>query len=275
MIIISQGLVLSPVDDVGPDNPVIGYRNLVTPDALMADFEAAGFPVTNLANPNTSSMWIGEEDYDEQYIEVEISTSDDIDYIAIARHNFGSDRIEVAVEAYTETDMYDEPIWVELFPGIMPADDRAIIWRFEPQSLAGIRLRLEPGDDAPMLAVLYVGRLLVLQRRIYVGHTPITYGRRAQITSGRSETGNFIGRIVTGEHLETSVSLQNITPAWYRSQMEPFVKAAQTEPFFFAWRPQSYPLETGFAALANEPQPTNQRSNGMMQIDLDMIGVAP
>ena len=114
----------------------------------------------------------------------------------------------------------------------------------------------------------------MLQRRIYVGHTPIPYGRESRVTTGVSESGNFLGRIVLGESLETSVDLQNMTPAWYRAEMDPFIAASKEAPFFFAWRPDSYPRETGYAWMTNNPKPSNQRSNGMMQISLSMGGIA-
>jgi hypothetical protein len=132
---------------------------------------------------------------------------------------------------------------------------------------------MQPGSEAPTAAVLYTGALLVLQRRIYVGHTPITMGRTSKITNARSESGNFLGRIVLNEMTETSVSIQNLTPDWYRSQLDPFIRASKETPFFFAWRPGDYANEVGYAWITDDPQPSNQRSNGMMQIDFQMRGI--
>jgi len=147
------------------------------------------------------------------------------------------------------------------------------LFRWEPISLTALRLKMQPGLAPPEAAVLYAGRLLILQRRVYVGHTPINYGRKTSVTNGMSESGNFLGRIVVGQSLETVLSLTNLTPSWYRSNMEPFVTAAREAPFFFAWRPGSYPREVGYAWLNNDPQPVNQRPNGMMGVELKMSGV--
>jgi hypothetical protein len=95
----------------------------------------------------------------------------------------------------------------------------------------------------------------------------------AKITNARSESGNFLGRIVINEMTETSVSMQNLTPDWYRSQLDPFIRASKETPFFFAWRPGDYPNEVGYAWITDDPQPSNQRSNGMMQIDFQMRGI--
>jgi hypothetical protein len=133
---------------------------------------------------------------------------------------------------------------------------------------------MRAGAAPPTIAVVYAGALLVLQRRIYVGHTPIPYGRSAKITNGRSESGNFLGRIVLNEKTQSAVKMQNLTPAWYRQHLDPFIAASKEAPFFFAWRPLSYPREVGYAWMTNDPQPSNARANGMMQIDLQMTGIA-
>lgn len=184
-------------------------------------------------------------------------------------HNGASAAIAVAELQIFEADQ----TWVELVPAELPTDDDPLILQFDPQVLLQVRLRMQTGTEIPEAAVMYAGKLLVLQRRIYVGHTPITFGRRTTITNGMSESGQFLGRIVMGQFLVTEVSLQNLTPSWYRANMDPFVQAAREEPFFFAWRPGGYPEEVGYAWLTGDPSPVNSRSNGMMEVQLQMSGV--
>ncbi|MET4634966.1 hypothetical protein [Kaistia defluvii] len=271
MIVISPSVVLSSGGGVNANNPVVGWHNLVTIGNLAASGSAAAYPVLNLANPSTAQAqsWRGSNTA-EQYLTVTVGTDEFIDYLAVARHNFGSGAVVVSVEGMA----VEGGSWAELASEILPADDSPLLFRFVPQALFQIRLRMQPGAVIPRAAVLYVGKLLVLQRRIYVGHTPIPFGRESRITTGISESGDFLGRIVLGESLETSVDLQNMTPSWYRAQMDPFIVASKEVPFFFAWRPASYPRETGFAWMTNNPKPSNQRSNGMMQISLSMGGVS-
>jgi len=271
MIVISPSVVLSSGSGVNANNPVVGWQNLVTRVNVAASGAAAAYPVLNLANPSTAQAqsWRGANTA-QQYLTVTVGTDEFIDYLAVARHNFGSGAVVVSVEGMA----VDGGSWVELAGEMLPADDSPLLFRFVPQALFLIRLKLQPGTVVPSAAVLYVGKLLVLQRRIYVGHTPIPFGRESRVTTGVSESGNFLGRIVLGESLETSVDLQNMTPSWYRAEMDPFIVASKEAPFFFAWRPDSYPRETGFAWMTNNPKPSNQRSNGMMQISLSMGGVS-
>lgn len=277
MIVISSSLTLSAIFALSANHPVIGYDNRVTAGNVSATSFEDGYPITNVANNSTYLHWRAEGGSPllEEEIEVAVNTADLLDYVGIARHNFGTEQIAVTIEGLVDADASPE-VWVELVEEFIPADDSPIIARFEPVALAAIRIILTPGTDTenpPRLAVLYVGKLLQLQRKIYVGHTPITYGRNARVTNGRAESGNFLGRIVLSESLSTEVALQNLTADWYRTYFDPFARAGREEPFFFAWRPESYPREVGFAWLTDEPRPSNQRANGMMQVSFEMTGI--
>lgn len=268
-VFVSSGVVLE-VDGANGNNGVIGYDQRATSANISSTTEDASFPVTNLVNPSTISLWKGTDTDSDEYVTWTLNTAEDIDYVAIANHNFGSGAITLSVE----TQETDGGVWTEVSSEVLLTQNGPIVFRFDPQAVYAVRLRMQPTGVAPQAAVMYVGKLLVLQRRIYVGHTPIPYGRNTRISNGRSENGNFLGRVVLGEKLTTAVSLQNLTPSWYRSNMEPFVAAAREVPFFFNWRPQDYPLETGFCWLTADAQPANQRPNGMMQVDLQMSGVS-
>jgi hypothetical protein len=272
-IVISSRLVLGGEppsnDEIDANNPLIGYRNLVTAGNITATTELAGFPALHLANPATHLRWQGATSAADQFITMVLNAGEDIDYLGIARHNLGSARIPVSIE----TRAADGVTWIPIVAERMLAGDGPVIFRFTPQPASALRIRLQPGAGAPTLAVVYAGKLLVLQRRIYVGHTPMPLGRTTRIVSAKSESGNFLGRIVLSESTATSVQLQNLMPAWYRSEFDPFVAAAKESPFFFAWRPGDYPGEVGYAWLTGEPKPSNQRPNGMMQVTLELGGI--
>jgi hypothetical protein len=271
VIVFSPNIVLSPSDPSPLDlnAPVIGYQTLVTSTNVAAsEASAAGFPVSNLGNVSTASIWRS-ANADLQYVTVTLNGEYEVDYLAIARHNFSSGEIPIAVEIQAE------PLgaWSTLIPDQFLDSNSARIFRFARGFPIAIRLKMFAGAAAPELAILYVGKLLVMQRRLYVGHSPITLSRRVQVVSGQSESGNYLGRIVTGSSLSTSASFSHLTPGWYRQNFEPFAKASETVPFFWAWRPQQYPREAGFAWRTGDITPSNQLANGMMQVEFEMAGV--
>mgnify|MGYP000417419588 FL=1 len=120
------------------------------------------------------------------------------------------------------------------------------------------------------------GDLLVMERRIYSGHTPISQARKTVVSNNRSESGKFLGRIVTGESRETTASFRLFTPEWTRAHMPAFLLAAEERPFFFVWRPATYPNEVGYVWLVDDPMPTPQDagSGNLTAFDLKLGGVA-
>jgi hypothetical protein len=267
MIVLSPSLVLGPAPEgVDLNAPIIGYRSLVTRTNIAADGEDADNPATNLANVSTSAFWRGADDAT-QYLTVTLSGAES-DYFAVARHNFGSQQIAVSLEARVAED----DAWAVIVAEIMLADDTPLLMRYAAASYHSVRLKMASGNAAPQAAIVYVGRLLVSQRRIYVGHAPIPFARRRESVTGISESGNYVGRIYTGGRLETSVSLQNLTKEWYRENLDPFFEVAHEVPFFWGWRPQQFPREISFSWLQGDAIPDNTRPNGMMGVDFKIGG---
>jgi hypothetical protein len=281
-IVVSSGFVVSPgADNLNADSPIVGYRNRVPESTLSATTADDNFPVTNLNNPATHLRWQADAALPASDVYITVIFDPDssaklVDYLAIARHNLGSGQAVVSVEG-THAEPVNPEDWVELVGEHLLPNDGPTIFRFTRQGLFGIRLRIQPSQSLPVktrsIAVLFVGELLSLQRRIYVGHTPLHLGRETTIANHRSIDGCFLGRIILGASTSTSVELSNLTPAWYRAYMDPFLIEARENPFFFGWRPGAYPYEAGYAWLTDDPRPTNSRTNGMMSVSLDLKGI--
>ena len=270
MIIISSELVLAaPGDGIDLDAPIFGYRDYVATAGIEATTEDALYPVTNLTNVSTASFWRGTSTA-LHYITATLASAQEVDYVGIARHNFGTAGIAVSVETQASIGA----AWVEVVAPAIPANNSTLIFRFVKASIYAVRVKLAAGSAFPEAAVLYAGPILVSTQRIYVGLSPVTLNRQTQVVNGQSESGNYLGRIITGSSLSTSVNLTHLKPDWYRSEFDPFVLASQATPFFFGWRPQSYPAECGYSWLTNNPSPNNMMSNGMMQVTLEVAGVA-
>jgi hypothetical protein len=273
-LVIAQSLVLSDLASGGgivtADNPVIGYDSLVDAANIAASTEDPAWPAVNLSNPSTYLRWRGlvAAPPADELITIAANSPELLDYLGIAGHNFHTQQIPVSVEI-----LNGAAAWEEIVAPFIPPNDGPLLIRFAPQAITSIRVRLQPGLGAPTAAVIYLGKLLVLQRRIYVGHAPMPYARELTLANPRSISGAFLGRIVLSEKTGASLALRNITPGWYRSHMEPFLVAAKEVPFFFAWRPASYPYEVGYAWIVNDPKPVNQRSNGMMEVAIDLEGI--
>lgn len=249
------------------NNAWIGYQSCITRDNVTADEEATGFPVTNVQTTSTAEKWKGTSTA-LQYIQVADGGSQDCDYFALAKHNFGSTGATLKLQ-----NSADAVTWNDVTEDIIPATDYAIMFRFEADRANYWRLAITPGSAAPELAIFYLGELLVAQRRIYVGHTPLTLGRNQVVSTGLSDNGAFLGRIKRREFLSSAVELKNLTPGWYRTEFDPFAEASAERPFFWAWRPGTYPDEVGYAWVTGAIKPANSNPNGMMSVGFEMQGV--
>lgn len=265
-VIISAALALDGSYNSAKNNPIVGYRNLANLGSYFTSTTAeAGFPVTNLGNPSTNLLWKGTGGAAAEYITI---VGGEMDYMAIARHNLGSIAALVSVEYESAPST-----WVNLVPAFTPVGDAPIIIRFVHGVYSTVRLKIQNATANPYIAVIYIGSILILERRIYVGHVPAPLARRSNVANAISESGNFLGRIVLSQMTGTMVEMNNLTPAWYRANMDPFIVAAKETPFFFAWRPYDYPNEVSYGWVTDNPQPSNQSPNGMMSVSFTFTAI--
>jgi hypothetical protein len=248
----------------------IGYDNKVTIYNIAADSEQAAFPAINLAYPETTSRWKSDDSSSVQYVMVTLGGKA-VDYIGLAGHNFGTGGCALLVQGQA----IQGGAWADIVASFSPSNDKPILKTFASVSYYAVRLKITPAGTKPVLAVLYVGKIMLLPRNTYVGHTPIPYGRTVEAVSGFSESGQFLGRIVRGTTYRTAVSVKNITPAWYRQTFEGFVAASATAPFFYAWRLTDYALEIGYCWIkGGVPQPQNSGPGAFMAVSFDIEGIA-
>lgn len=265
-IVVSQNLVIADPNPYGLtlDNPIIGWDNIVTVDNLAADTAATGYPATNLANPATHLKWKA-NDTTTQYVTVTTGTADDLDYIGIAGHNLSSAGIEVSIEA-DDGGGYDE-----IVAPAMLANDGPALFRWTPAPYAAVRIKLVSGDEAAQIGTMFLGKLLVLPRKLYQGFTPPSQGRMGKEVNAMAESGDYLGSITTQRHVESKIPLSLVDPTYYRTYIDDFVSARQ--PFFIGWRPETYPNEIGYMRLTNWPQPAPQSPHSLLALSLEMSGV--
>jgi len=276
MIVYSENFVFpSAQAQLGLNNPLVGWHNIVTGTNISSTTEQEGSPASNLATPMTYHRWYGLNTVGYQYITVLNSPNEDLDYLAVAGHNFSTGGFAVSVEGALTINSDGDFDWETISPEVILPDDGPLLVRFTSAPYLAVRLAiLGPGasDTDPYAAVMYVGRLLVLPRRIYVGHAPMTLNTKTEALTGFSETGEFLGRVIRRQSTPGSIDMHNINPAFYRTYMKPWITAAQTLPFFFAWRPFTYSTEVAFCWGMDDGRVSNESSNGFMQLSLTLQG---
>lgn len=275
MLLNSDTLVIPGADSPYIANPLIGWDNIVTTSNIDSTTEDTEFPVSNLANPATDLKWQGGVNTGDEYITITNGNSELLDYVAIAKHNLGTISAIVSIEKCTN--LANSPqVWTEIFQQEVMTDDTPTIFRFTPTSPQGIRVRIQPDVDYPEIAVLYAGSLLLMERsvKVDVKHTPFPLGTLTKVVNGFSESGNFLGRTVVNTRKESTAQFDNITSSFYRDEFNDFIDASRDTPFFFAWAPDDYPEDVGFAWTIADPIPELDTVTDRFGITLKMQGLA-
>lgn len=261
-LVIGSGVVLTAQTIEKQNQAIMGFNNVVTVNTVSATSETVTNPIANITNPATSFTWEATSTAT-QTITID-SDGREVDYIGIARHNLNQIGLTVEIK-------YNG---VTVLPVQAVTDRQALIFLLNGAAPTTITIIISGATIAPKIAVLYAGKALILERNLYVGHTPITYGRDRKTINGMSENGQYLGEIVVQESNATSVSLENLTPQWYREELDPYFALSPRVPCFFAWRSEKYPLEIGYCWIEGNPKPDNQRPNGMMSISWNFRGIA-
>jgi hypothetical protein len=268
MFIFANDFIPDLDPDVNRNSPVFGQDSIVTSGNIATTTTNTGYPASNMANPATHLFWRGTTFASPEVIT--ITQTGTIDYVGIAKHNLATAGASLKIDIATD----GVPTYSTVYGPALQTDNTPIMVCFAERNATHVRITLGAGTAIPQIAVLQVGKALFSPRRVYVGVTPITLGRQSRVTNGRSEAGNFLGRIVVGQGLTSSIALKNLHPLWYRNKLDPLIIRSKEYPFFFAWRPYTYPNEIAYAWTSNDPRPVNAMANGFMQIDLELSAIA-
>jgi hypothetical protein len=243
--------------------PLIGYETLIT--SITASSTETGFPASNLLNPATHLIWKASADSPTDTI-LTISISGSVNYIGIAKHNFFESGATIALGTGASPN---------LISGVTAEDTLPMIFRISPQT-GSLTLSIIGGSVAAQAAVIYAGELLVLERSVKVDaqHMDVVHARQSAALGGMSESGNFLGRVLTSEWRESQAEFAWFTPDWYRTYFEPFAESAMTEPFFWAWNPDEYPDETAFAWIIEDIRPETDPATRRIAATISMRAIA-
>jgi hypothetical protein len=267
-LIISQSVLLAQAAAVDPDRPIILWDNRATSDNTTVSSEDGDFPAARLFEPVTYERWVAAA---AGAVTIEFAPGN-VDLFAaagFAKHNFASAGIAVSIDADAGSG------YEEILAPAIPSSDGPLLLRFTAQSAATFRINLAEGSEAAAAAVFSIGPLLEIERKVWVGHTPLPYARTVRRVNGESEAGDYTGGIVTQAFVEGELPLSLLSRAFVIEQMDPFLLACHggALPFFMAWRPATYPAETGYCWLRNDPQPEPQPPHNLDAMTLELRGI--
>lgn len=264
-VVISDAVTLVETTGVPLTHARIGWHTILRDAVLTASSAAPGFPVSSLANPLTYDRWLPSSL--PATVTIDTGAAVAADYLGIAAHLL-RDGLNAVTLAYLD----EAPgVWTEIATG-QPEDNGALLFLFPEVFARRWRLTFQGATPQPV-GVVYLGRALAMQRPIYQGHTPLTLSGDTVIRPQRSERGQFLGRSIVRGGFKTGVAWSNLTAAWVRGSFAPFIESARKYPFFFAWRPGSFPREVGYVWTPGDIAPTNSGPRDLMSVDMEIEGL--
>ena len=255
----TPNVYVSPAPYDPGNYPAILYRNVFLEGTVVASGEESGFPFENALDTLTSDFWI--PDALPATLTLTLGAPQTVDCLGFVGEPNGCtflvEYFDGAVWQTAATFTPTSGVWMGFFAGLSDVD---------------LRVRIT-GATPPAIAVLYLGEALRAERRIYVGHSPITLSRVTDTTTMVAEGGQYLDRAIVRRGVKTSIAFKNCTQDWYRDEFDPFVEAARTTPFFWAWRPMDY-REAAYVWTSADIAPNNAQPNGLMEVSFDVTGVA-
>lgn len=198
------------------------------------------------------------------------SGAETINSCCIGVHDLGTKNATLTVEYESAP-----AVWTTIIDSAVVVDDSPIMCIFAPVTGTAFRIVVD-GASAPSMATVRFGTLMEMPQPVYAGHEPLLLARQTVMRSNKSGSGETLGRTVQRTALSTSIGWTHLRADWVREYWAEFQLALEPHPFFLAWRPETFPLETGYCDVegAATPAPANMGLIDYMQVSMDITARA-
>jgi hypothetical protein len=266
-VVLSKSIVLTLAEAGLPlDHPRACIENLLQPGSVSASsYVSDEFHPENVIDGNTFDWW--RPTAMPAWVGGLTAAAEDVDFVGIAAHTLGSDGCTAVLQYNNGSG------WIDCHDPVTPIDDDVLMVFFDTVFSSLFRLYVS-GGSAPSIGVLYVGRAFVFPQKFYVGYTPITFDTRTEFKRNVSDGGYDLGRTIMRDGVANSFTVSHLPAQWVRSQLVPALDIMDTQPFFFAWRPGTYPTEVAYVwTQGSRPSPINSGPGSLMSVSFDVRGM--
>jgi hypothetical protein len=244
----------------------IGYQSwasALTAAAVTVSTEAAGFPKDAPLRPDTYELW--KPTAAPATWVVDLGQNRSFNYVGIAG---GLTGILVTVETATAA---APAVWTTFAAAVTPADGAPLLFLDAARNARYVRVTI---GTIGVLASVYVGTILEMERPFFDGFTPPNLARQTETRSSVTRGGQFVGQDILSYGFATAVSWNNLTPSWYRSNFDAVAKHLRTRPIFFAWN-LNVPAEVAYVWTGDKVAPVNaaQTPGGRMNVGFSIQGI--
>jgi hypothetical protein len=246
---------------------IIGYANLWPDATVTASAEATGFEKENAYD------WIGATAWKPgatgtQTLAAVFGSAQDVDYMAIAAHNLGSEGATVTFQYHNGS------TWADLFTGITPSDNRPIFrYTASGQSRTQYRIEITNCTADTVIGIAAMGQALPLPSAIEPGAwAPAPYARDTVTDTHESQGGVFLGRSIKRLGITGELKQTLVTPAWIAANWPGFVAHAEKRNFFYGWDYDNAPDEVALVWGPGKIKPPTRYMHNFYQFTIPLRG---
>jgi hypothetical protein len=126
------------------------------------------------------------------------------------------------------------------------------------------------GTTTAEIAVVYMGKELVMMRPNYSGYSPATLSSKDVFTPQTSDGGQFLGKQLVRKGFNTQASFSHLTYEWYEAEFQPFVLHAKQYPYFWAWNLLEHPTEVVYGWTNQNIKPSLMGIRNWIEVSFDI-----
>lgn len=224
----------------------IGYNNLVKSGAIISTSgDAVGYEKENAQSWKTSTWWKADDDFQSQLI-IDMGTAVDVDWFGIAGHDIAANSSNYYIDYSLTGAFLGEEVLIK--GTTTPTEDVTI---FENITLVNARyfrfvFNVSDVGTAAHIGNLFLGEALQLERGMPQGFSPANLNRKRNILNNKSNSGNFLGRIIKHEGAEIKINQKTITRTWIDANWTALADSIELYPFYFLWDSVTYANEAAY-----------------------------
>jgi hypothetical protein len=246
--------------------PLVLYESRLNDATPVASSTAAGFDVLNLRDARAYTFW--KPSAMPATVTVDCGSSKSADYLAVYNHDLFSRGCTIEVRKSTDNFAANDV----LVATHTPTDDKPFVLLFTSTSSRYWRIRVLTGT-APTLAIAMLGVRLEIPAGVREGFDPI--GRSEISQFNRSIKGHALGIVTDFAEWKESLVFELVSWTWVRTTWAAAWDAwLKSEPWLFAWNPDSYPKET-YLVTRDGQFSTPHRSGALTDLQVPVTGVIP
>lgn len=246
------------------------YDNVLVDATITVTSEDTGFSKENAIDWLTWDFWKPTA-AGTVYYTADLGTAQSLDAWGIAAHDLGVNSATIKLQRSATGAWAGEE--VDVGTAVSPTASEPILKTFTSVSARYWRWEIVSATTASQIGAILLGPRLTPQTGTRVGHKPDALAQQYEGKLNISKDAAFLGASVYKKPIKNQMLFTNLTPAWVRSDWEPFMRHCELKKGFL-YMPNSTSSDEVLYGFADNKIPTPEYADALhMTAKLPYIGI--